>query len=147
MDVDPDSRLAQHEIFGPVLAVHSFQTKEEALAIANNTVFGLGSSVWNADLSRGVTRASGPRCTRLHPLVVSGFRYRRVKDDVRDAGDLTELLRMYRLPRAWSLAAGTEGFRSCWATELLGAKGWPVAEGTHSTMSPRVAAHDPIRVC
>jgi 4-(gamma-glutamylamino)butanal dehydrogenase len=51
-DVDPDSRLAQHEIFGPVLAVHTFRTEEEAIAIANNSDFGLGSAIWTSDLSR-----------------------------------------------------------------------------------------------
>jgi Transposase len=35
------------------------------------------------------------------PLGVKGFRYRRVKNDVRDAGDLADLLRMGRLPEAW----------------------------------------------
>ncbi|MER6973697.1 aldehyde dehydrogenase family protein [Nocardioides sp. NPDC000445] len=51
-DVDPDSRLAQHEIFGPVLAVHTFRTEEEAIEIANNSDFGLGSAIWTSDLSR-----------------------------------------------------------------------------------------------
>ena len=52
IDVDPDSRLAQNEIFGPVLSVLTFRDEEEAIAIANNTVYGLGSSIWTADLSR-----------------------------------------------------------------------------------------------
>ena len=50
--VDPDSRLAQHEIFGPVLSVLTFSTEEEAIAIANNSDFGLGSAIWTRDLSR-----------------------------------------------------------------------------------------------
>jgi transposase len=36
-----------------------------------------------------------------HPLGVKGFAYRRVKNDVRDAADLADLLRMGRLPEAW----------------------------------------------
>ena len=52
VDVDQDSRLAQHEIFGPVLSVLTFTNDDEAVSIANNTVYGLGSSIWTADLSR-----------------------------------------------------------------------------------------------
>ncbi|TKA04636.1 aldehyde dehydrogenase family protein [Actinacidiphila oryziradicis] len=52
VDVDPDSRLAQHEIFGPVLSVLTFSDEAEAIAIANNTDYGLGSAVWTSDLSR-----------------------------------------------------------------------------------------------
>jgi aldehyde dehydrogenase len=39
-------RVFQEEIFGPVLAVTTFETPEEALAIANDTLYGLGSGVW-----------------------------------------------------------------------------------------------------
>lgn len=51
-DVAPDSRLAQEEVFGPVLAVTRFSTEEEAVAIANSTEFGLASGIWTSDLSR-----------------------------------------------------------------------------------------------
>ncbi|KAA1427843.1 aldehyde dehydrogenase family protein [Nocardioides antri] len=52
VDVDQDSRLAQHEIFGPVLSVLTFSSEAEAIAVANNSDFGLGSAIWTGDLSR-----------------------------------------------------------------------------------------------
>ena len=48
-----------------------------------------------------VLQADGARVHLAHPLGVKGFRYRRVKNDVRDAADLADLLRMGRLPEAW----------------------------------------------
>ncbi|MFB0517333.1 MAG: L-glutamate gamma-semialdehyde dehydrogenase [Candidatus Neomarinimicrobiota bacterium] len=45
-DIPPDSRLAQEEIFGPVLAVLKARDFDEALAIANNTIYGLTGSVY-----------------------------------------------------------------------------------------------------
>ncbi len=42
-------RIFQEEIFGPVLSVTTFKTKEEALAIANDTLYGLGAGVWTRD--------------------------------------------------------------------------------------------------
>ena len=46
-------------------------------------------------------QAAGATVHLAHPLGVKGFRYRRVKNDVRDASDLADLLRMNRLPEAW----------------------------------------------
>jgi transposase len=46
-------------------------------------------------------RARGASVHLAHPLGVKAFRYRRWKDDARDAGDLADLLRMNRLPEAW----------------------------------------------
>jgi transposase len=52
---------------------------------------------WAAD----VLTAAGARVHLAHPLGVKGFAYRRVKNDVRDAADLADLLRMGRLPEAY----------------------------------------------
>src|SRR4051794_7546133 len=52
---------------------------------------------WAADVLAG----QGARVHLAHPLGVKGFTYRRVKNDVRDAADLADLLRMNRLPEAW----------------------------------------------
>ena len=48
-----------------------------------------------------VLQAAGAEVHLAHPLGVKGFSYRRVKNDVRDAADLADLLRMGRLPEAW----------------------------------------------
>jgi len=49
VDVDNGMRIAQEEIFGPVLVVIPFDTEEEAIAIANDTIYGLAGGVWTTD--------------------------------------------------------------------------------------------------
>lgn len=51
-DVDPGSRLAQEEVFGPVLAASRFENEQEAIAIANNSSFGLGAYIHSNDYRR-----------------------------------------------------------------------------------------------
>lgn len=55
--VRPESRIAQEEVFGPVLVVMSFRDEREAARLANSTVFGLAGTVWTKDLSRGLRMA------------------------------------------------------------------------------------------
>ena len=55
--------------------------------------------------------AAGARVHLAHPLGVKAFAYRRVKNDVRDAADLADLLRMGRLPEAWIAPPATRQLR------------------------------------
>lgn len=57
--VDPAMVIAQEEVFGPVVVVMPFDDDEQAIALANGTVYGLHASVWSADLARAMRVASG----------------------------------------------------------------------------------------
>ena len=50
-DVKDNDSIAQEEVFGPVVSVIRFTSEEEALAIANNSIYGLAAGVWTANLS------------------------------------------------------------------------------------------------
>jgi aldehyde dehydrogenase (NAD+) len=52
--VNPDSELAQSEVFGPVLAITPFADDEEAIRIANNTRYGLSGYIQTHNLSRAL---------------------------------------------------------------------------------------------
>ncbi|PZN29365.1 MAG: aldehyde dehydrogenase PuuC, partial [Proteobacteria bacterium] len=64
-DVPPSARIAQEEIFGPVLSVIPFEDEAEAVRIANGTMYGLVAYVWTADLSRGMRMAKAIRSSVL----------------------------------------------------------------------------------
>ena len=50
-NVPPNSKVAQEEIFGPVLVVLTFENIKEAIEIANNTKYGLAASIWSDDIN------------------------------------------------------------------------------------------------
>ena len=52
-DCRRDMRIVQEEIFGPVLTIERFRTEDEAVAIGNDTIYGLAGAVWTGDPGRG----------------------------------------------------------------------------------------------
>jgi aldehyde dehydrogenase (NAD+) len=53
-DVSNDMRIAQEEVFGPVLSIIKFKDEDDAVRIANDVRFGLGSGVWTKDIGRSI---------------------------------------------------------------------------------------------
>ncbi|OBG91928.1 aldehyde dehydrogenase [Mycobacterium sp. E3251] len=53
-DVSAESHIAQEEVFGPVLTVLRYRDDDDAVAIANNSAYGLGGAVWGSDIDRAV---------------------------------------------------------------------------------------------
>src|SRR5258708_4704034 len=53
-DVSPQMTIAQEEIFGPVVSILAFDSEEEAIRMANSTIYGLSGSLWTRDLARAL---------------------------------------------------------------------------------------------
>ena len=78
-NVDNDMTIAQEEIFGPVLSIIPYDDEDDAVRIANDTVYGLSGGVWGADTERATGRrpphphrpARGQR-RRLQPVAPFG---------------------------------------------------------------------------
>ncbi|ABE37134.1 acyl-CoA reductase family protein [Paraburkholderia xenovorans LB400] len=103
--VAPASTLAQQEIFGPVLVAMSFRTPDEAIALANNSRYGLAASVWSETIGRALDIAPRLACgvvwinaTNLFDAAV-GFGGYRESGYGREGG--REGIYEYLKPRAW----------------------------------------------
>jgi aldehyde dehydrogenase (NAD+) len=71
-DVQPGMTIAQEEIFGPVLSILPYDTEEEAIRIANDTIYGLAGGVWSGDPDRALRVA---RRLRTGQVDINGGRY------------------------------------------------------------------------
>jgi gamma-glutamyl-gamma-aminobutyraldehyde dehydrogenase len=70
--VNPTARVAQQEVFGPVLGVLPFKTEEEAITIANSTDYGLAAGVWTSDLGRAHRMIRAVRSGVIHVNTYGG---------------------------------------------------------------------------
>lgn len=70
-NVTNDMRIAREEVFGPVLSVIRFKDEEDAIRIANDTLYGLAAGVWTADLRRAL---EVPRRLRAGTVWVNAYR-------------------------------------------------------------------------
>ncbi|MDR5856612.1 aldehyde dehydrogenase family protein [Caballeronia sp. LZ062] len=133
-NVAPASTLAQEEIFGPVLVSMNFRTPDEAVALANNTRYGLAASVWSENISRALDVAPRLQCgvvwinaTNLFDAAV-GFGGYRESGFGREGG--REGIHEYLKPRAWS------------KLPMRGEKEAPPAESDSMIDTPNVSAID-----
>ena len=69
-NVDPDSTLAQEEVFGPVVAVIPYDSPDDAVKIANNSEYGLSGTVFTSDVSAGMDIA---KRVRTGTFTINGF--------------------------------------------------------------------------
>ena len=65
VDVRPEMRIAREEVFGPVLSVIGFDDEQDAVRIANDTIYGLGGAVWSGDVTRATRVARRIRSGQL----------------------------------------------------------------------------------
>jgi betaine-aldehyde dehydrogenase len=56
-EVAPSSRLAQEEVFGPVLTISTYDSEDEAVQIANNSIYGLNGAIFSSDIEKAISIA------------------------------------------------------------------------------------------
>jgi acyl-CoA reductase-like NAD-dependent aldehyde dehydrogenase len=64
-DVTNDMRVAREEIFGPVAVIIKFKTEDEVVAMANDSVYGLGGAVWTRDINKAIRVARAVETGRM----------------------------------------------------------------------------------
>ena len=72
---DPNHRVLKEEIFGPVVTVQTFSDEDEAIALANDSDYGLSGSIWTSNLGRGIRVSRGIETGNLSVNSHSSVRY------------------------------------------------------------------------
>ena len=104
--VKETDNLFRNEVFGPVLAVTPFRDEEEALRLANSTVYGLAGGVWTSNLSRAHRMVAGVRAGVVHVNTYGGSDLTVPLGGVRQSGNghdksLHALQKYFDLKTAW----------------------------------------------
>ena len=71
VDVTPQMRIAREEVFGPVLSIIAFDDEDEAIRLANDTIYGLAAGVWTENMGRAVRMS---RALRAGTVGVNTYR-------------------------------------------------------------------------
>ena len=74
-DISPDMILAKMETFGPVTSIYTYKSVDEAVALANDTEYGLSGSIWTRDLGRALRVARGVESGNLSVNSNASVRY------------------------------------------------------------------------
>ena len=104
--VKETDNLFRNEVFGPVLAVTPFRNEEEAIRLANSTVYGLAGGVWTSNLSRAHRMVAGVRAGVVHVNTYGGSDLTVPLGGVRQSGNghdksLHALQKYFDLKTAW----------------------------------------------
>ena len=142
----PPSTMAQVEIFGPVLVSMTFRTPAEAVALANNTRYGLAASVWTENINLALDVApqdqGGHGLDQLHQPVRRGQRLRRLpRERLRPRGRPRRAVRVRAVGAAWEDGEGG-GDAAARAEQRAPTKSH-AANGTTRQASPTSALRPP----
>lgn len=104
--LQPDSAVWRDEIFGPVTVVHGFDSEAEAVALANDTPYGLAATIWSRNIDQAVRMA---RSVKAGVVAINGY----------SEGDITTPFGGYKLSGFGGKDKGLEAFEQYTETKTI----------------------------